>query len=96
MEKLYLKDLSFVNESGREVILHGLNVLCRGRETGHIYPELEKAFPWFRKMGFNLLRYGIFWDAAEPEEPVGFAPSLSRASRVCAPAMPSASRPFAA
>ncbi len=67
MEKLYLKDLSFVNESGREVILHGLNVLCRGRETGHIYPELEKAFPWFRKMGFNLLRYGIFWDAAEPE-----------------------------
>ena len=39
-------------------------VLCRGRETGHIYPELEKAFPWFRKMGFNLLRYGIY-DAHE-------------------------------
>lgn len=67
MEKLLLKDLSFVTESGKQVILHGVNVLCRGRETGHIYPEIEKAFPYFRRMGFNLLRYGIFWDAVEPQ-----------------------------
>ena len=66
MEKLLLKDLSFVTESGKQVILHGVNVLCRGRETGHIYPEIEKAFPYFRRMGFNLLRYGIFWDAVCP------------------------------
>ena len=67
MEKLYLKDMSFVTKSGKQVILHGVNVLCRGRETGHIYPEIEKSFPYFRRMGFNLLRYGIFWDAVEPQ-----------------------------
>ena len=67
MEKLYLKDLAFVTGSGKQVILHGMNVLCRGRETGHIYPEIEKAFTWFKRMGFNLMRYGIFWDAVEPE-----------------------------
>lgn len=64
MEKLLLKDLSFVTESGKQVILHGVNVLCRGRETGHIYPEIEKAFPYFRRMGFNLLRTassGMLW-----------------------------------
>ncbi len=67
MEKLFLKEKSFVNASGKQVILHGENILCRGRETGHIYPEIEKAFPYFRRMGFNLLRYGIFWDAVEPQ-----------------------------
>ncbi len=67
MEKIILKDKRFYNESGKEVLLHGLNVLCRSRENGHFYPELEKDFPYFRNMGFNLLRLGIFWDGAEPE-----------------------------
>jgi len=67
MEKLKLAGTKFVNESGRQVILHGVNVLDRGREHGHIYPELESAFPFFRESGFNLIRFGIFWDAAEPE-----------------------------
>ena len=67
MEKLFLKDMSFVTEDGKQVILHGVNVLCRGRETGHIYPNIEKSFPYFRRMGFNLMRYGIFWDAVEPQ-----------------------------
>ena len=66
MEKLYLKDQMFVTESGKQVILHGVNVLCRPRETGHIYPGIGNAFPFFRRMGFNLLRYGIFWDAVDP------------------------------
>lgn len=67
MEKLTLKDTRFVNESGKEVILHGLNVLQRQRENNHFYPGFEKAFGYFRRSGFNLLRFGIFWDGAEPE-----------------------------
>lgn len=67
MEKLTLKGTRFVNESGKEVILHGLNVLQRQRENNHFYPEFEKAFGYFRRSGFNLLRFGIFWDGAEPE-----------------------------
>lgn len=67
MEKLTLKGTRFVNESGKEVILHGLNVLQRQRENNHFYPGFEKAFGYFRRSGFNLLRFGIFWDGAEPE-----------------------------
>lgn len=67
MEKLTLKDTRFVNERGKEVILHGLNVLQRQRENNHFYPGFEKAFGYFRRSGFNLLRFGIFWDGAEPE-----------------------------
>lgn len=67
MEQLRLQGTKFVNESGKEVILHGVNVLCRERDNGHFYPGFENAFPFFRKMGFNLIRLGIFWDGAEPE-----------------------------
>ena len=66
MEKIRLQDTRFLNESGKEVIFQGVNVLHRGRENGHLYPDLEKAFPFFRESGFNLLRLGIFWDGAEP------------------------------
>ncbi len=67
MEKLHLSGTSFVTDGGREVILHGVNVLARERTNNHFYADFEKAFPWFRHMGFNLLRFGIFWDAAEPQ-----------------------------
>ncbi len=67
MEKIFIDGSRFVNASGKQVILHGINILCRGRETGHIYPDLERDYPYFQQMGFNLLRYGIFWDAVEPE-----------------------------
>lgn len=68
MEKLLIKGTRFVNESGKEILLHGENVLCRSAELGHFYPDFEEtAFPYFRKMGFNLLRFGIFWNGAEPE-----------------------------
>ena len=65
MEALHLEGNRFVNASGRQVLLHGLNVLNRTRP--HLYPDLEKAFAWFQTSGFNLIRLGIFWDAAEPE-----------------------------
>ena len=39
MEKLTLKGTLLVNESGKEVILHGRNVLQRQRENNHYYPE---------------------------------------------------------
>ncbi len=68
MEKIRLQGTRFVNESGKQVLLHGENVLCREASLGHFYPCFEEtAFPYFRRMGFNLLRFGIFWHGVEPE-----------------------------
>lgn len=66
MEKILLNGTRFTNESGREIILHGVNVLCREAALGHFYPDFENAFPFFERMGFNLLRFGIFWHGVEP------------------------------
>ena len=67
MQKVLLNGKRFVLESGEELILHGINVLCRERTNNHFYPGFEKAFTFFKHMGFNLIRLGIFWDGAEPE-----------------------------
>lgn len=67
MEKIGLRGTKFVNESGKEIIFQGINVLCREAKLGHMYPDFAQAFPFFQKMGFNLLRYGIFWNGVEPE-----------------------------
>lgn len=67
MEALNIKGMRFVNEAGREVLLQGVNVLCRDGALGHFYPHFEEALPFFRRMGFNLLRFGIFWNGVEPK-----------------------------
>nr|WP_300807646.1 hypothetical protein [uncultured Acetatifactor sp.] len=51
MEKILLNGTRFINESGREVILHGMNVLCRDAALGHFYPDFENAFPFFNGWG---------------------------------------------
>lgn len=67
MEKIILKGTKFVNESGKQILFHGINVLCREASLGHFYPDFENAFPFFKRMGFNLLRFGIFWHGVEPQ-----------------------------
>lgn len=42
MEQLNLQGMKFVTESGKQVILHGVNVLCRERDNGHFYPGLDR------------------------------------------------------
>ena len=68
MERLHTEGTRFVNERGQQVILQGINVLARERTNNHFYAEKPaKAMAFFRHMGFNLIRFGIFWDGAEPE-----------------------------
>lgn len=67
MENIQLEGTRFVDKKGRQVLFHGVNVLARSRENNHFYPHLEQVFPYFRRMGYNLLRLGIFWDGAEPQ-----------------------------
>ena len=82
MKKIMLKGTRFVNESGGEIILHGVNVLCRDAGLGHFYPHFEDAFPYFRRMGFNLLRFGIFWNGVEPRPGVYDEAYLGRVKEI--------------
>ena len=67
MNTVRLDGMRFVNESGNQVLFHGINVLARDRKDGHLYPWIYQAMPYFQRSGFNLIRLGIFWDGAEPE-----------------------------
>lgn len=67
MEKITVKGNKFLDESGREVLLHGINFVCKEKKQNYMWPDHEKLFTWFTEMGFNLIRLGIFWDAVEPE-----------------------------
>lgn len=82
MEKILLSKTSFRNESGREIIFHGVNVLCREADLGHFYPDFESAFPFFKRMGFNLLRFGIFWHGVEPQPGVYDTAYLKRVKEI--------------
>ena len=67
LERIIVKGTKFVTESGREVLLQGINFVCKEKEMGYLWPEHDKLFAWFAECGFNLIRLGIFWDAVEPQ-----------------------------
>lgn len=56
----------FVDVAGREVILHGINVVCKDPTTGHMYPDMDTLLPRLAGLGFNFLRLGVFWASVEP------------------------------
>lgn len=67
MEKLRVDGTVFVNESGRQVLLQGINFVCKEKSMGYLWPEHERLFAWSAQSGFNVIRLGIFWDAVEPQ-----------------------------
>lgn len=67
MEQIYINDMDFQTADGKQVLFNGINVVCKNKEQGYFFPNLEKSFQAFRKMGFNLIRFGIFWDGVEPQ-----------------------------
>ena len=62
-----IKGQSFIDPEGRDLTLHGINVVNKDPNTGyvgHITPE-EMAI--FKSWGFNAIRLGIIWDGLEPQ-----------------------------
>ncbi|MDO5423730.1 MAG: cellulase family glycosylhydrolase [Eubacteriales bacterium] len=82
MEKLRVEGKKFINEPGREVLLQGINFVCKEKEQGYLFPEHKKLFAWFAGCGFNLVRLGIFWDAAEPKPGIYDEAYLEKIRRV--------------
>lgn len=67
MERIFIKGMNFQTDDGKQVLFNGINVVCKDAAQGYFFPDLEKSFRAFWKMGFNLIRFGIFWDGVEPQ-----------------------------
>ncbi|MDZ7606146.1 MAG: cellulase family glycosylhydrolase [Cyclobacteriaceae bacterium] len=57
----------FVDSQGREVILHGINVVNKDPQTKYVGHVNAEDFTKFKSWGFNVVRLGIIWDGLEPE-----------------------------
>lgn len=55
----------FVDQQGRQVILHGINMVCKERERNYIGDYTKEDFQLLKQWGFNVIRLGIFWDGIE-------------------------------
>ncbi|MGN7359785.1 cellulase family glycosylhydrolase [Paenibacillus sp. SAF-054] len=78
MKKLHADGQRIVNEEGQQVILSGVNLVCKEKSKGYVTPCDEGLFAWFREQGFNVIRLGLIWDGVEPEPGVYDDAYLSR------------------
>ncbi len=67
MKKIKAQGKQFIDQEGRSVILHGINMVCKNKEKGYIGEYSESDFKQLKAWGFNTVRLGIFWDGLEPE-----------------------------
>ncbi|GGH16178.1 cellulase family glycosylhydrolase [Paenibacillus segetis] len=67
MKKLTTDGQRIVNEDGAQVILSGVNLVCKDKAKGYVEPCGEDLFTWFHEQGFNVIRLGLIWDGVEPE-----------------------------
>ncbi len=57
----------FRDPQGRQVLLHGINLVNKDPRTGYIGPEDQNTFASFQRWGFNCIRLGVIWDGLEPQ-----------------------------
>src|SRR4051794_41733465 len=70
---LSIKDSKIVDENGRQVILHGVNVVYKrapyypnasgGAQTSFTRKDVKQLRSW----GFNAIRLGVSWAGLEPQ-----------------------------
>jgi len=62
-----VKNRKFLDMEGREIILHGTNIVDKSREHNYLSWHGPKEFAMMREWGFNCIRLVIIWDGVEPE-----------------------------
>lgn len=66
MNKLIVKEQRIFDENVGEILLNGINLVCKDKTLGYVTNCGEELFSWFEKQGFNVLRMGLIWDGVEP------------------------------
>ena len=61
MEKIRLEGTRFLNESGKEVLFQGINVLHRERENGHLFPDSISCAWAFSGTARSRFPAGLTW-----------------------------------
>lgn len=67
MSKIRASGNRFLDEHGRHVLLHGINMVCKDKSRGYIGDWNDDDFLRLKRWGFNVIRLGVIWDAVEPE-----------------------------
>ena len=62
-----VKGSKFIDSEGRQIILHGVNIIDKSREHNYLSWHGSEEFAKMREWGFNCIRLGIIWDGVEPE-----------------------------
>lgn len=67
MERILTRELTFVDESGRERIFNGMNIDDKRIGDTFLYPLDRAFFEKYTANGFNLIRLAITWANLEPQ-----------------------------
>lgn len=62
-----VKDDKFLDPGGRQIILHGVNIVEKSKNRNYLSWHGAEEFAMIRDWGFNCIRLGILWDGLEPE-----------------------------
>lgn len=65
-KSLTIRGESFVDREGRQIVLHGINLVCKDKHRNYIGLWDEKDFSKLKEWGINCIRLGIIWDGLEP------------------------------
>ncbi len=62
-----VRDQQFIDTVGRNLILHGLNLVNKDPEQHYLGSNDREIFRKMKGWGFNCVRLGVIWDGLEPE-----------------------------
>jgi endoglycosylceramidase len=65
--KITIRAGQFLDSDGRQVLLHGINLVNKDPQAGYLGDENGETFALLRRWGFNCIRLGVIWDGLEPE-----------------------------
>lgn len=66
-EYVSIKGQKFIDPYGRDLTLHGINVVNKNPDTNYLGHVSQEDFVKFSTWGFNVVRLGIIWDGLEHE-----------------------------